>query len=161
MQANLLIYITISIFLYTFAFKSYKQAELLPVENYSEESYKKSGLSEELSEVYLSKLEKLMNEEKPYLDERLNLSQLAEKLEISNHNLSEVINRKLEKNFYDFINSYRVEEVKKLIEADKETKYSILAHAYEAGFTSKSAFYSAFKKITGMTPTNFRKISIE
>ncbi|MFZ1291181.1 MAG: helix-turn-helix domain-containing protein [Melioribacteraceae bacterium] len=155
-QANLLIYITISIFLYTLAFKSYKQPEIAKVENEEMGSYKKSGLSDEKAEEHLKLLLQTMKVDKPYLDPKLSLNQLAEKVGISTHNLSEIINTKIEQNFYDFINSYRVEEVKRLITEDKDGKYNLLAHGFEAGFTSKSAYYSAFKKFTNKTPAQFR-----
>ncbi|MCB0730801.1 MAG: AraC family transcriptional regulator [Ignavibacteriae bacterium] len=155
LQANLMIYITISIFLYTLAIKSYKQPEI-KVENTSQDSYKKSGLSDEKAEQIKQSLLDVMNTDKPFLDAKLNLNQLAEKIDISTHNLSEIINTKIEQNFYDFINSYRVEEVKKLITEDKNDKYNLLAHGFEAGFSSKSAYYSAFKKFTGMTPAQFK-----
>jgi AraC-like DNA-binding protein len=158
-QANLLIYITLSIFLYAFAFKSYKQPEITIHQNIKEEgkAYKKSGLSESKADEMIDAVVKLMENDKPYLDTELNLSKLAGRLNISTHNLSEVINRKLKQNFYDFVNSYRVEEVKKLIKNDKDSVYSILSHGFEAGFTSKSAFYSAFKKNAGITPAQYRK----
>jgi len=159
LQANLLIYITISIFLYTFAFKSYRQPEMNLLANVkeSDKTYKKSGLTEERTKELLKSIVDFMNFEKPYMDTGLNLSQLSEKLGISSHNISEVINTNLNQNFYDFINSYRVDEVKKLIEEDRNSTYSILAHGFEAGFTSKSAYYSAFKKFTGLTPAQYRK----
>jgi AraC-like DNA-binding protein len=160
-QANLLIYITLSIFLYTFAFKSYKQPEISKVDEIDAETYKKSGLSTDTAEKYLNKLQSIMKEEKLYLDEKMNLSKLSKKLDISSHNLSEVINTKLNQNFYDFINSYRIEEVKKNIIEDKALRFSILAHGFDAGFTSKSAYYSAFKKFTGITPARYRKNIIE
>ncbi len=156
-QANLLIYVSLSIFLYTFAIKSYKQPQLTANEIDDNSSYKKSGLSESKAEEILEKVIGHMKTNRPFLDPKLSLSQLAESIDISSHNLSEVINTKLNQNFYDFINYYRVEEVKKLIEADKNSTYSILAHGYDAGFTSKSAYYSAFKKFTRITPAKYRK----
>lgn len=158
LQANLMIYISISIFLYTLAIKSYKQPEIKIIEE-ENGTYKKSGLSDEKAGEYLKTLVETMEKDQPYLDPKLSLNQLAEKIGISSHNLSEIINTKQNQNFYDFINAYRVEEVKKLILLDKEGKYNLLAHGFEAGFSSKSAYYSAFKKITGMTPAQFRKIN--
>lgn len=156
LQANMLIYISLSIFLYTLAFKSYKQPEIKSFEKKETSVYKNSGLSDEKAEEYLKKLKTLIQEEKTYLDPKLNLGELAKKVEFSSHNLSEVINRKLDQNFYDFINSYRVEEVKRLMKNDKESTFSILAHGYDAGFTSKSSFYTSFKKFTGQTPAKYR-----
>jgi len=158
--ANVMIYIVLSIFLYSLAIKSYRQPEIeriTDLQNINERSYKKSGLDENIAIEYLMLIQNFMKNEKPYLNSELNLTQLANSLNISIHNLSEVINTKLNQNFYEFINKYRVEEVKKLIIEDLEKKFSILAHGYEAGFSSKSAFYSAFKKYTGMTPAQFQK----
>jgi AraC-like DNA-binding protein len=152
LQANLSIYIAISIFLYTLAIKSYRQPQINMKEE-SSDSYKKSGLAEDKAKEYLDKLISVMENEKLFLDPTLNLNQLSEKLNISTHNISEVINTKQKQNFYDFINSYRVEEVKKLISKDSEAKYNLLAHGFEAGFSSKSAYYSAFKKFTSLTPS--------
>jgi AraC-like DNA-binding protein len=166
LQANLLIYITMSIFLYALGIKSLRQPQIVMLEDDGEKtsavfsdnsvSYQKSGLSEELADSYLEKLLKIMSEEKPFRNNKLNLSDLSKMIGISNHNLSEVINKKLTSSFYDFINKYRVEEVKKLIEEDKDQAYSILAHGYEAGFSSKSAFYTSFKKVCGITPAQYR-----
>jgi AraC-like DNA-binding protein len=119
-------------------------------------SYKKSGLSSEAADKFLNRLNEIMKTEKPYRNNRLNLSDLSGMLGISNHNMSEIINKNLETNFYDFINGFRVREVQKLIVEDSEARYSILALGYEAGFSSKSAFYSSFKKVCGKTPAQYR-----
>jgi AraC-like DNA-binding protein len=85
------------------------------------------------------------------------LMDLAEQVSIPYRALSEVINNKLKQNFYDFINSYRIHESKKLLSEKTERLKTILEVLYEVGYNSKSSFNSAFKKFTGMTPTEYRK----
>jgi len=163
-RPELVSYLAISVFIYSIAYKGLRQPEVIIYDESIDESekekktksYQKSGLDNSNAEAYVKMLLKLMDEEKPYKNEKLNLSDLSNMLGISSHNLSEIINIKIEQNFYDFINLYRVEEAKKIIENDKASVYSILSHGLEAGFSSKSAFYSAFKKFTGMTPAQFR-----
>ncbi len=122
-----------------------------------EPKYSRSGLSDEKAEEYLSVLIKLMEEKKPYLKSDLTLNKLAEMVRTSPHHLSEVINSKLNQNFFDFINTYRVEKVKSdLLNAEKQN-YTLLALAIDAGFSSKSSFNMIFKKHTGITPSEFRK----
>lgn len=164
-MAGVLIYIALSLLLYTLGIKSLKQPEVILYIGESSfkegdertTSYQKSGLAPETAENYLNKLIEVMDKEKPYLNERLNLPELSKMVDISTHNLSEVINTKLNQNFYDFINKYRVEEVIRLIKEDINFSYSILSIGFDAGFSSKSVFYNAFKKVTGITPAQYRK----
>lgn len=134
----------------------HKEAGNIPDEEISQ-SYIKSALPENISKELSEKLYNLMETDKPYLNPDLKLYDLAAKLETSTHNLSQILNQTINQNFYDFINYYRVEEFKKLIAEDSGQKYSILALAYEAGFASKTSFYTIFKKSTGITPSEYRK----
>ncbi|MEO8934972.1 MAG: helix-turn-helix domain-containing protein [Xanthomarina sp.] len=97
-----------------------------------------------------------MIKEKPYLDSDLTLPKLAEGLNVSTHHLSQVINEVHGKNFFNFINKYRIEEVKRKIQDPKFQNYTLLGIAYESGFNSKSAFNRAFRNITGTTPSKYR-----
>lgn len=107
------------------------------------------------SEVMLN-LMTYMNENKPYLDETLSLTDLAGQLNMTRNQLSELINKNTGDNFYTFVNKYRVDEVKRLISDPKNKNFTILSLAYEAGFPSKSSFHTIFKKYTGLTPTEYR-----
>jgi AraC-like DNA-binding protein len=121
--------------------------------------YEKSTLTLERSDTYLQRLRDLMNTEKPYLDGDMTLQKLAKALAISPHHLSQIINEQLNQNFFDFINTYRIEEAKRMLHDPAKKHYSILAVSEEVGFNSKSAFNTAFKKHVKMTPSEFRKIA--
>ncbi|MEO6733183.1 MAG: AraC family transcriptional regulator [Ferruginibacter sp.] len=101
------------------------------------------------------KLAKLMDAEKLYLDNELGLPQLAAEMNISSHDLSYLLNEGFGKNFFQFINSYRVEEAKQLMLSEKHKHLNILGIAYSAGFNSKTTFNTSFKKETGLSPSQF------
>ncbi len=122
-----------------------------------EEKYKSSTLDPEKAEEYLKKLFYLLEVEKVYRDENISLHLLSEKLSISIHHLSQIINEKMNKNFIGLINGYRVEEAKKRLLEPPPPHLSILGIAFEVGFNSKAAFNRAFKKFTGLTPSEYRK----
>ncbi len=105
---------------------------------------------------YLSeKLTNLMVSKKIYRDEALNLSKLAKQMELSEHQLSEFLNQHMGRNFFHFINHYRISEAKEL--CAKDPTKNILNIALEVGFPSKSTFYDAFKREVGISPTEYRK----
>jgi AraC-like DNA-binding protein len=119
--------------------------------------YSRSGLSEALAGDHYNNLLSYMNMKKPYLDPELSIYQLAEMVQLSKHHLSQIINEKTGKNFFDFINEYRVQEVKLKLADAAQNNLTVLALAYEAGFNSKATFNSVFKKMTGLTPSEYKK----
>jgi AraC-like DNA-binding protein len=123
--------------------------------------YEKSNLTPERADEYLQRLLSCMETEKPYTNGDLTLQKLAEQLAIPANHLSQLINERLEQNFFDFINTYRVREVQRLFADPAKKHYSLLAFAEEVGFNSKSTFNAAFKKHTNMTPSEFRRVQGE
>lgn len=115
--------------------------------------YKKSGLKKELAESLHKQLIRLMDDEKPYLNPRLTLAELAQMLDISSNHLSQVINQYEKVNFHDFVNQYRVDEF--IRRARSNSDFSILANALDSGFNSKSSFNIVFKKFKGLTPSQY------
>ncbi len=97
----------------------------------------------------------LMETEKPYLDNELGLPQLAAEMNISSHDLSYLLNEGFGKNFFQYINAYRVAEAKQLMLSEKHRHFNILGIAYSAGFNSKTTFNTSFKKETGLSPSQF------
>jgi AraC-like DNA-binding protein len=118
--------------------------------------YQKSGLSTEKADVYLNQLKKLMEKDEIYTNPDVTLKDLSERLDTSTHNISEVINTRLNQNFFDFINNYRVERVKKDLHNKNKEHYTLFAIAVDAGFNSKSGFNAIFKRYTGQTPSEYR-----
>jgi len=121
------------------------------------QKYENSKLGDTQKDKYIEKLQVYMVKDKPHLASELTLAQLSEKVNIPAHYLSQIINEKLDCNFLDFVNSYRVEEAKRKLKDAKYSHYTILSIAYDAGFNAKSTFYAAFKKHAGMTPSQYRK----
>jgi len=152
----------VAAYVYTIGYLGLRQPEIfrpdLVVDNQREitSAYAKSGISDEQARVIEARLLDLMQAESPYRDPEVNLAQLAERLAITPHNLSQVINSRLGMNFYDFINRYRVDEVKRRIRDDEASKYTLLSIGLDAGFNSKSSFNAVFKKMTDLTPSQFR-----
>jgi AraC-like DNA-binding protein len=108
-------------------------------------------------ELFKEELLTHMKKEKPYLDPELSLPKLAEQMDVTVHYLSQAINTSLNENFFQFINRYRIEESKKLLSQPDKQHYNILQIAYEAGFNSKTTFNTTFKKMVGVSPSEYQK----
>lgn len=98
---------------------------------------------------------KFMETAKPYLDDKLTLQKLAGKIDLPEKQLSNLINQHTGKHFFDFINEFRINDAKTLLREDSQL--TVLEVLYEVGFNSRSSFYTAFKKETNLTPTDYRK----
>jgi AraC-like DNA-binding protein len=118
--------------------------------------YSTSGLSDQELTGISQKVEHLMHAEHRYLDHDLSLSKLADTLQISTNHLSQTINTKFHCNFYQFINDLRINFAKQLIVSNKAPELKVLSISLESGFKSTSTFYAAFKKVTGMTPKEYK-----
>ena len=105
----------------------------------------------------IKKINDFMLEEKPFLDSNYSINQLSKEVGISSRELSKLLNQYLSQNFHDYINNFRIEEFKNLVKDAKNSKFSILSISMDAGFRSKSTFNTAFKKFTGITPSQYYK----
>lgn len=103
------------------------------------------------------KLKQYMVAEKPFLDPALTIQDIAKEINVPVRELSVLINHQLGQHFYDFVNTYRIENAMEILKDSSKTKLTVLEILYEVGFNSKSSFNMAFKKHTGYTPTNYRK----
>jgi AraC-like DNA-binding protein len=121
--------------------------------------YSGSRLTDSEAKQHAEKLRDHMKSSKSYLNPDLSLSQLAAELNISSHYLSQVINEQFNLNFFDFVNRYRVEAFKEKAKDPELRNYSLLGIAFECGFNSKSAFNRIFKQATGLTPSQYKKVT--
>ncbi|TLP75642.1 helix-turn-helix domain-containing protein [Maribacter sp. ACAM166] len=123
----------------------------------SDEKYKNSGLTEDMVKALKEQLIVAMQEDKLFLDHTVNLQSLADSLNTDRYSLSQVINQEFGKNFYEFINDYRIAESVKIIKQNPERIELVVDLIYESGFNNKVSFYKAFKKRKKMTPAKYIK----
>jgi AraC-like DNA-binding protein len=121
------------------------------------EKYSRSGLREAQAAEYLHALIEYVENDKPYLDRDLTINDLATHTGIPRHYITQVLNEKHGRNFFTFINEYRVKEVIERFSDPKFNHYTILAIAFDSGFNSKTTFNSIFKTQTGSTPSQYRE----
>lgn len=117
----------------------------------------KAVKKEPVNQVFVQRLERAMSQDKLFLNQYLSFERLAEKLDIPVKELSSTINRHYKVNFYEFINSYRIEEARRLLDDPEQNHRSISDIFYDAGFNSKSVYNTLFKKTFAQTPSQYRK----
>jgi AraC-like DNA-binding protein len=138
---------------YIHTFLAVRKPELFKLKEETED--KKSSFQKENLQSLKHTLNTLMKKQKPYLNPKLGLQELAEPMNVNIHTLSWIINEGYNKNFFDFINEHRIEEFKRLVASEQYKNYTFLAIAMEVGFSSKTTFNRAFKKYSGKTPREY------
>lgn len=103
----------------------------------------------------IEKLNRLMEEEKPYLDCELSLEKMAQMLDLSENELTRLLNHEMDTSFYNLVNDYRMETILQILKEPSSRRFTIMASAYESGFNSKSTFYRIFKEYTGISPREY------
>lgn len=126
-----------------------------PVVSKIEEKYKYSKITEPECKSICEKLYAYIETEKPFSNPDLKIVDLAHALHCSSHTLSFIFNQYLAKNYYDFINEYRIKEFKRLVSGQESSKYTLSALAEQCGFSSRASFFRSFKKLTGITPNEY------
>ncbi|SFR33995.1 AraC-type DNA-binding protein [Robiginitalea myxolifaciens] len=124
------------------------------------EKYKSSSLTEEKMNKLYHQIKKLIEDEQWFLKPQLRIDDLAKELQVTINQVSQTINSKAEKSFYDFVNSYRVAYLKNELIKSENQQYTILALGLESGFNSKSSLNRIFKESTGLTPLQFQRINM-
>ncbi|OJV21325.1 MAG: AraC family transcriptional regulator [Dyadobacter sp. 50-39] len=119
--------------------------------------YEKSSLTPEIQSATLGKLQAVMLAEQPFLDPGFSLPALSKRLGVSTHHLSQILNEELKQSFFDFLGAYRIREAQRLLADEANAYIKIEEIGQMVGYNSKSAFNTAFRKITGTTPSEYRK----
>jgi AraC-like DNA-binding protein len=152
---------TMTAFIYLIAYSGYTQDAIFEGYNWKESNavvkYKNSGLTPDASNSLLTQLNNLMLTQMLYRQPELNLEILSGKLNTSKHHISQVINEKMGMNFFEYINHLRILEAKQLLETTGRQEMHIIEIAYTVGFNNKVSFNQSFRRMTGMTPTDYRR----
>ncbi|WGK65001.1 helix-turn-helix domain-containing protein [Croceiramulus getboli] len=158
-QYDYFIDLAIVLFISLLAFFGFVQPEVFDGKSLQEVvpfvKYRKTGITESLALEMMEKLMRIMDEEKPYLDNELRLDDLADRLNLSRNNASQIINEQFNRSFFDFVNEYRIEEAKRLIEQGALQESTVAQLAYDVGFNNRASFYKAFKKFAQGSPKEY------
>ncbi|MCK5821978.1 MAG: helix-turn-helix transcriptional regulator [Bacteroidales bacterium] len=163
---KIFIYIGLTLISFAFSFYGYRQAGIFHYPGAAKEpvsspgqtaQYQKSGLSKTELQKLANSISEAMENKQLYLNPEITLSEVSQQLHIPKHHLTQALNSVLHKNFYQFINEYRVKAVITRLEKQDIQRYTLITIAYDSGFNSKSTFNSVFKKITDQTPSAYLK----
>lgn len=155
-----------AVFIYSVGYTGFIKPEVLhkpekpqplPEPQNNKPKYGHSGLSEHHARHLLEKLQELMQTGQLYLNPALKMKDVADKLGISGHHLSQILNEQAQQNYADFVNSYRIRAAKQKLRNPQLANEKIIAIAYDVGFNTKASFNAHFKKQTGMSPSAYKK----
>ncbi len=159
-NVDMVVGIMIAVAVYTMGYLGLKQGALAPDGGsvWREGSkYERSGLSTDQADHLVGRITEMVEDSHIYRQPGLTLQQFGDQLGISTHHLSQLLNERMETTFFDLINSSRVDDAKRLLSDPNYDHLTLVAVAFEVGFNSKSAFNSAFKRYTHVTPSKFKK----
>ena len=148
---------SISVFISSILFRAFEEPQLF-VYQHDGDKYRTSNLSTTEIDEIAAKIKGALDK-KIYLDPETTISDLAEVAGVPARQVSQVINQKFNQNFFELINSYRIEAAQKLMQDPDDPKITILEVMYKAGYNSKSSFNTQFKKFTGLTPSEFKRLN--
>jgi AraC-like DNA-binding protein len=146
----------ILIFISQVLFKALDQPLLFVHRN--SEKYGASNLTSEMQQAILTQLKSVLEGDKIFLQADLTLTDISRSVSASPRHVSQIINDHFNKNFFDLINSYRIQEAQRILKNARDPKLTVLEVMYQVGFNSKSSFNTQFKKKTGLTPSEFKRL---
>ena len=153
-EYDYIISLTAAVFIYYVGYKGLKDAIL--TKKLNKTKYDRSSLSTSAAKSIMSKIKSHFSAQKPYLDSDLRLEDIARQLSLSTHHISQSVNMIEKINFSDFVNKYRLEEAVEILCIPENRTKKLIDIAYQTGFNNKSSFNNAFKKLKGMSPSEYR-----
>ncbi|KZS38197.1 transcriptional regulator [Aquimarina aggregata] len=151
-----IIWLSIASIILFIAFYGMKEPDLYKITSLVKtKKYLQSKLSNEDLTQLKSNLDRLMEEKKPFLNQKLLKSELAEMIGVSNPEIARLLNERIGMNFFEYINYYRIKEFVELAKSDKAKNMTFFGLAQEAGFNSKTTFNKSFKNLMGTTPKDY------
>ena len=157
-EYDYMISMAMTLSIYTIGYLGYRHPEIIHGFEKLRGKYENSSLSGNDAEALINQLNNLLGKDEIYKSSALKLPDVAHALNTSPHHLSQLVNEHLHQSFPDLINSYRVEEAKKMLISPDFTDSKIIAIAFDVGFNNKANFNNAFKKFAGMSPSDYRKL---
>jgi AraC-like DNA-binding protein len=148
--------VTLALFIGGVLFRAFEEPQLFV--RLSDTKYASSRLTDNQKVAIENRIKQVLAQGKIYLNPDTTITDLADALDLSARQVSQVINQQFNQSFFELINSYRIKEAQTIIKNSKDPKMTILEVMYKVGFNSKSSFNTQFKKIIGLTPSEFKRL---